>query len=107
MSKATRQRVHKGAYGGVSRSGIVTMGFAEIGYKSTKKGKCTVCGKVRQVTNTFTQTESPYNKNEDGSLKTEQQIREQELDKCKAWEEKPHVCNSCAAEARKAARYGK
>ena len=104
MAKSTKQPIYKGAYGGSSRSGLVTVGFAEVGYKSTKKGKCETCGKQRQVTVTFTQTVSQSNKNDDGSRKTENQIRNQETEKMEAWEAKPHICNNCAEAVRAVAK---
>lgn len=96
MAKLTKSVIYKGAYGGTTRSGIQTIGYAEIGYKGVKKGKCTECGKLRQVTRDFTQTANPFNKAMNGEPKSEDLIKRQELVKLKAWEAEPHVCNNCA-----------
>jgi hypothetical protein len=74
-------------------TGRTTQRFSEYGYRVTKKGKCTVCGKQRQVSEDFTQTSNPYNN------KTSSQIYEQTKAKADKWAEKPLICKSCKAEA--------
>lgn len=96
MSKSARTVINKGGIQSLSVSGVRNERFTEIGYKAVKKGKCSVCGKRRQVTKEFTQTLSPFNKNSDGTLKTVEQVAAEELNKLEAWEDQDHVCSECA-----------
>jgi len=60
--------------------------YPQIGFKCVKKGKCEECGKPRQLTTTFYQTQSPWNK------KTESEICEEEKVKVVKWAEKEFKC---------------
>lgn len=62
----------------------VTRRFEEIKTKRTKK-YTDENGKKRQKTKTFFQTLNPFNKNKDGTLKTEAQIWQEINAEADAW----------------------
>ena len=51
-----------------------TYTYMKFTAKGTRKGVCDVCGKRTTRSLTFSQTVSPFNKNEDGTVKTEAQV---------------------------------
>ena len=50
--------------------------FQEIETRRTKTGPCPNCGKRRTRTKRFWQTENPWNRNADGSVKSRAEIWE-------------------------------
>lgn len=53
--------------------------------QAKKKGKCPVCGKAVTRSFTFEETRSPFNKNEDGTVKTPSDINLSLHNKAQAW----------------------
>jgi len=72
---------------------IVT--FQEIGFKRTKSGKCSVCGKRCQSTKKFFQTVNPFNKNADGTCKDARTIMEEEKEEAQKWLAEPPKHAKC------------
>ncbi len=56
------------------RGGVTRYTFDEIKRKRVVKALCTKCGQKRQRTFTADQTVNPFNKNEDGSVKSPEQV---------------------------------
>lgn len=54
--------------------GVTRYTFEEIQRSRVVRAVCARCGKKRQRTFTADQTVNPYNKNEDGSVKTRDQV---------------------------------
>lgn len=52
----------------------ITTRFQEFKYPAKKKCKCDVCGKTFIRQRTFTETKNPWNKNEQGLVKTSSEI---------------------------------
>ena len=51
--------------------------FNKVSLTFTKTGKCYICGMKTTRTKVFFQTLNPFNTNEDGSVKTVQQIKDE------------------------------
>ena len=49
--------------------------YVRISAHRTRSGKCPSCGKRRTRSKTFTSTVNPYNRNEDGTIKTPREVR--------------------------------
>lgn len=71
--------------------------FQEVALHSSKSGKCG-CGKRRSRSQKFWQTLSPWNKNDDGSIKDASQIRNELAEQIRAWKAEPITCEKCKAE---------
>ena len=69
--------------------GITTTRFDEVSTFAEKSGKCDVCGKACKRREKFYQTLNPFNKNQDGSVKTHQEIRKEIELKAIEWKLKP------------------
>jgi hypothetical protein len=68
--------------------------FDEISVYGQKSGKCG-CGKQRTRRQKFWMTESPFNRNEDGSVRTRPQIYEALAQQVAAWKREPITCADC------------
>ena len=64
----------------------VTYTYDKIKHTERRNGTCPVCGKRVQRSTTFMETVNPYNRNEDGTVKSAQEVRESVRAKGKAWE---------------------
>lgn len=53
----------------------VTTRFQEVSARRTKHGICPGCGGAVTRSKTFTNTINPFNRNDDGSVKTAEQVR--------------------------------
>ena len=74
---------------------IKTTNYNEVGFRHTKSGKCSVCGKQASRTKHFYQTINPFNKDKDGNIKDGGQIWK-ELDiECKRWQKEPVIHARC------------
>lgn len=69
--------------------------FEEIKHSAKKTCKCTVCGKRLVRSKTFMQTLNPFNKNPDGSLKDEYQIKDELAVKAAQWKLEDEICRNC------------
>lgn len=63
--------------------------FREVSIKRTKRGKCAVCGGTASRTEKFWQTLNPFNKNAQGQVKDEWEIRQELHAQAAAWLEEP------------------
>lgn len=73
----------------------LVMGFEEVSLKHTKRGKCAVCGKNCQQTETFSQTINPYNLDKYGRVKFRDVIMNENKEKRDAWRTIPPKCKNC------------
>jgi hypothetical protein len=64
---------------------MTTYRFQEIKHPEKRTFTCSVCGKRATVSRTFSQTINPFNKLPDGTVKTENTIREELRAKGQAW----------------------
>ncbi len=64
----------------------ITTTFDKIKHVEKRNGKCPVCGKRVQRSQTFEETVNPYNRNEDGTVKTAHEVRQSVRRKWQAWE---------------------
>lgn len=70
--------------------------FEEVKLYGSKSGKCSVCGKPCTRSQKFVQTLNPFNKNENGEVKTRREIKEELLAELKDWQSKPLIHSRCA-----------
>ncbi len=83
----------------VRSAGVVLMTrfvFEEIVCSAKRTGKCSVCGKRWTKTKKFRQTVNPFNKNEDGSRKSREEIWVELKSEADAWQ--PDHCVSSVPE---------
>ena len=77
----------------------ITQTFRPIILKNTFYGICAKCGKKCQKTIKVEGTVNPYNKNEDGSIRTSQEVEKrlsvEYYKKAAAWKENP-ICKKCS-----------
>ena len=69
--------------------------FEEVSQRAKKSGKCSVCGKPCTRSIKFFQTLNPFNKNEDGSIKTRGQIYAQQVVQIAMWKKIPPFHEKC------------
>lgn len=69
----------------------VTYTYDEVGHPATRTGACPTCGKKTRRSRTFTQTVNPFNKNEDGTMKTYTEVRADVRADAEAWNPDPGV----------------
>ena len=60
--------------------------FERIRCAHPKTGNCPVCGRRVTKSQTFEQTVNPFNRNEDGSVKTREQVRADVHAEAEAWQ---------------------
>jgi hypothetical protein len=72
-----------------------TVNFRELKQIGRRVGACEVCGKNVTRSKTFTMTESPFNKNEDGSVCTSSQIYDKLDKKVEEWKNEPLAHAKC------------
>jgi hypothetical protein len=69
--------------------------FPEVKAYGTKALPCPGCGRKVRRKRMFTQTESPFNKNPDGSVRTPQEIYDALSEERRAWESVPERHVAC------------
>jgi hypothetical protein len=74
-----------------------TYRFDEVVYAVTKKVPCRACGKTLTRSTTLSQTVNPFNKNPDGTVKTEEQIWTELRAQAEAWSPSNDIHAACAA----------
>ncbi len=74
--------------------------FREYKRHGTKAGKCLVCGRTTRRQRTFRMTESPYNKNPDGTVRSPHEIARALDDQVRAWKAVRVICTDCEHDAR-------
>ena len=73
--------------------------YERITSRATKSGPCAVCGKRAQRSETFENTVNPWNRNEDGTVRTRSEIRAHVDRLAEAWRAEPVVHAGCEAAA--------
>lgn len=58
-------------------------------------GNCAVCGEKTRRERTFTHTINPYNRNDDGTTKTREQVRADVNEEADHWMRGPVLCTAC------------
>lgn len=76
--------------------------YRKVEVKASKSGKCSVCGKHASRKKDFYQTISPFNRNEDGQIKSDYEITKEEKAKAEKWKREP-VCHVKCEEAARGA----
>jgi hypothetical protein len=76
---------------------MTTYRFDEVTYPVTKKVPCRACGKTLTRSTTLIQTVNPFNKNPDGTMKTEEQIWTELRAQAQAWTPSNDIHSACAA----------
>jgi hypothetical protein len=69
--------------------------FPEIVHRVSRSGKCRHCGKRRSRQEKLWSTVNPFNKNEDGSVKSEKDVRRALQTEAAAWYAAPFLCAKC------------
>jgi hypothetical protein len=64
----------------------ITYRFPPVRAQRTVRGKCPACGKAVTRSRTFKQTVNPFNRNEDGSVRTYEQVNAEVNAEARAWE---------------------
>ena len=59
--------------------------YEAVTARRTRKGKCTVCGKTTTRSRTFQNTISPFNRTDNGTVRTYPQVRERVEVLADAW----------------------
>lgn len=70
--------------------------FDEIAIHGDKSCKCVSCGKRLTRSKKFWMTESPFNRNEDGSVRNRDEIYAALKLELQAWIEEPVTCQKCS-----------
>jgi hypothetical protein len=65
--------------------------------QQSRQGYCTVCGKPVTRSKTFEQTVNPWNRNEDGTPKTPQEVYASVSAEANTWEPDDFTHTKCAA----------
>lgn len=69
--------------------------YEKVEFHAGKDGKCDVCGKHVVRRRTFWHTVNPWNTNEDGTMKTRDQILDDVIKEAVAWRKVPPVHARC------------
>lgn len=69
--------------------------YAQVSATGYRRGVCSICGKRGQRQTTVTNTVNPFNRNEDGSVRTHAEVWAAVAAKAKEWEAEPFVHASC------------
>jgi hypothetical protein len=85
--------------------GVTRYTFDEIKRSHTVRAACTKCGKKRQRKFTADQTVNPYNRNEDGSVKTREEVARAVEAELVVMLAKPFLCGDCDAIERRKRRF--
>lgn len=75
-----------------------TYTFEKVTRPVSKRLPCPTCGKKIRRSTTLYQTLNPFNKNEDGTVKTFKQILAELEEQAKEWQAKPVKCTPCSDE---------
>lgn len=75
-------------------TGITRTTFAEVSLRGYKVGKCK-CGKRRVRREKFWGTVNPFNRNEDGTIKTREQVAAKVQAEHDTWMKEPILCDNC------------
>lgn len=77
-------------------SGWQRVTFEEIKYPTSKRYRCTECGKRKGKATTFCQTLNPFNKNAAGEVKNRREILGELAAEAKVWRAvEVGTCNPC------------
>lgn len=73
----------------------VRVTFEEFTQQAARSGVCPACGKRGKRSRTFTMTQSPWNKNPDGSVRSVSEIRRALRDQARTWSQGAFVHERC------------
>ena len=73
---------------------MTLINFEEVKINVKKSGKC-LCGKYRQRSRSFYQTINPFNKNQEGKIKTREEILVEIKKRAIEWKKEPIMCSKC------------
>jgi hypothetical protein len=73
--------------------------FDEVSLRAAKTVKCSGCGKRLTRSRKFYQTINPFNKREDGLIKSRNDIYSELIEAANKWKKESEVCNSCISKA--------
>lgn len=76
----------------------ITTTFDEEKLTGKKTVNCSGCGKKLARSKVFSQTINPWNKTQDGRVKTRADIRTELSAEIKEWKLQPEICKACEAE---------
>lgn len=79
---------------GTREPAVITV-YKEVGFSSSKSGKCPVCLKSAVRKQKFFQTINPFNRNADDTLKTAAQIMAQLCEERDTWKAEPTLHVKC------------
>lgn len=65
--------------------------FDDVSVRAERSGKCAVCGKRWKRSKVFRHTVNPWNKTDDGKVKTREQVRSDVIAEANAWQ--PEHCD--------------
>lgn len=65
--------------------------------QARKRVNCENCGRVVRRARTFQHTVNPFNKRDDGTPKTWDEVREDVKAEAEAWKQRPERCSACKA----------
>lgn len=69
--------------------------YEPVSAKVSKSGLCTVCGRKATRTKTFTNTVNPFNKNEDGTVRTRAEVWANVRRLAEEWKSLPVTHGGC------------
>jgi len=69
--------------------------FQEYGVSGKKSGACPKCGKKATRSIKFWQTQNPFNKNDEGQIKSVQEILDECKEKLFTWKDEPVFHAKC------------
>jgi hypothetical protein len=76
---------------------MTTYVFDQVTRSASKRVKCAGCGKSIRRTRTFWQTLNPFNKNPDGTVRTERDIYDALGEQIAAWDQQTERHAKCEA----------
>lgn len=74
---------------------MTTYNFQEVAVYGEKIGKCPKCGKYYKRREKFWATVNPWNKNEDGYVKSYDEVYDDVVKQCKKWQKEPIEPHNC------------
>lgn len=69
--------------------------YEEVSSRGFKSGPCAGCGKPAERSKTFTNTVNPFNRNEDGSVRTRREVFDHVNELRREWESSPVMHARC------------
>ena len=77
---------------------MTTYVYEQVSLRPEKSGPCAVCGKPAKRSTTISNTINPFNRNEDGTVRTRAEVAENVLRLAKEWQAEPVMHAKCEAD---------